>query len=91
MPEREYFISLPDDCSLRVRYIKRRGRISQFTVQLEIWTNMETGSIALTSEEIADKIFDLTEQFHRYVFAHPDLLDEIPGKAISVVHDFELY
>ncbi len=42
MDEREFFISLPD-AALRVRYLKDRGRILRFVVQLEalidqVWT-----------------------------------------------------
>lgn len=35
MDEREFFIPLPDAAALRVRYLKDRGRILRFTVQLE--------------------------------------------------------
>ena len=35
MDEREFFIPLPEDTVLRVRYIKDRGRILRFVVQLE--------------------------------------------------------
>ena len=43
MDEREYFIPLPTDAMLRVRYQKDRGHILRFTVQLEgyienVWT-----------------------------------------------------
>ena len=37
MDEREYFIPLPNDVMLRVRYEKDRGRILCFTVQLEAY------------------------------------------------------
>ena len=37
MDEREYFIPLPDEASLRVRFIKDRGRILRFVVQLEAY------------------------------------------------------
>ena len=37
MDEREYFIPLPDNALLRVRYQKDRGRILRFTVQLEAY------------------------------------------------------
>jgi len=32
MDEREFFIPLPDDAALRVRYLKDRGRILRFVV-----------------------------------------------------------
>ncbi len=43
MDEREFFISLPDSSALRIRYVKDRGRILRFVVQLEmfidqVWT-----------------------------------------------------
>jgi len=37
MDERGYFIPLPGDATLRVRYQKDRGRILRFTVQLEAY------------------------------------------------------
>ena len=37
--------------------------------------------------DIADKIFELTEQFNQYVFEHPEILDEIPDKAMLVFLD----
>ena len=36
---------------------------------------------------LSDKIGELTEQFHRYVFEHPDLLDDIPDKAVLIFLD----
>ncbi|MEZ4767886.1 MAG: hypothetical protein R2844_05605 [Caldilineales bacterium] len=36
MNECEFFIPLPDDAALRVRYLKDRGRILRFVVQLEV-------------------------------------------------------
>jgi hypothetical protein len=41
----------------------------------------------MTSHAISDKVFDLTEQFHRYVFDHPEILDDIPDKATLVFLD----
>lgn len=41
----------------------------------------------LTAEIIADKVFELTEQFNQYVFAHPEILDHIPDKALLVFLD----
>jgi len=35
----------------------------------------------------ADKIFELSEQFNRYVFEHPEVLDDIPDKAVLVLLD----
>jgi hypothetical protein len=37
MDQREFFIPLPGEVALRVRYTKDRGRILRFTVQLEIF------------------------------------------------------
>ena len=37
--------------------------------------------------EIADKVFELTEQFNQYVFEHPDILDELPDRAVLVFLD----
>jgi hypothetical protein len=41
----------------------------------------------LTSDAIAEKVFELTEQFNRYVFEHPEILDHIPDKALLVFLD----
>lgn len=41
----------------------------------------------ITSQRISDKVFELTEQFHRYVFEHPEILDDIPDKAVLVFLD----
>jgi hypothetical protein len=37
MDERQYFIPLPNDAVLRVRYTKDRGHILRFVVQLEAY------------------------------------------------------
>lgn len=37
MEQREFFVPLPDEAALRVRYVKDRGRILRFTVQLEVY------------------------------------------------------
>lgn len=39
--------------------------------------------------EFHDKLFDLLKQFNQYVFAHPDVLDELPKKAAIVLLDSE--
>lgn len=39
--------------------------------------------------EFHDKLFDLLKQFNHYVFAHPDVLDELPQKAAIVLLDDE--
>lgn len=44
---------------------------------------------ALKPEIVADKVFELMEQFNHYVFAHPDILDEFPEQAILVLLDPE--
>jgi len=41
MDEREYFIPLPGNAMLRVRYQKDRGRILRFAVQLEAYIDSE--------------------------------------------------
>ena len=41
----------------------------------------------LTSQQVTDKILELTEQFSRHVFEHPDVLDNIPDKAVLVFLD----
>jgi hypothetical protein len=37
MEQREFFVPLPDETALRVRYVKDRGRILRFVVQLEVF------------------------------------------------------
>ena len=146
MDEREFFIPLPDAAALRIRYLKDRGRILRFTVQLETlinqdWTpivrydnahqfvhrddlrpdgsQVKTPPMTFASNEdalqlravgfayelpflrlkvravenrmnaqaVADKIFELSEQFNHYVFDHPEILDSIPDKAMLVLLD----
>lgn len=41
----------------------------------------------LEPQQISDKIFELTEQFNHYVFDHPEILDEIPDRAVLVLLD----
>ena len=41
----------------------------------------------LTAEKIAEKVLELTEQFNRYVFDHPEILDHIPDRAMLVFLD----
>jgi|MudIll2142460700_1097286.scaffolds.fasta_scaffold2150457_1 hypothetical protein len=41
----------------------------------------------LTPQQVADKVFELTEQFNHYVFENPDVLDNIPDKATLVFLD----
>lgn len=41
----------------------------------------------MNSQTVANKIFDLSEQFNRYVFDHPEILDEIPDRAVLVLLD----
>ncbi|MEZ4767885.1 MAG: DUF5647 family protein [Caldilineales bacterium] len=41
----------------------------------------------MNKESFADKIFELSEQFNRYVFEHPEVLDGIPDKAVLVLLD----
>jgi hypothetical protein len=39
--------------------------------------------------EFHDKLFDLLKQFNHYVFAHPEVLHELPAKAALVLLDPE--
>lgn len=41
----------------------------------------------LTSQQVADKVFELTEQFNQYVFDNPDILDNIPDNAALIFLD----
>ena len=41
----------------------------------------------LSPVEIADKIIELSEQFNQYVFEHPDILDNLPDRAVLVFLD----
>jgi hypothetical protein len=43
----------------------------------------------LTPTEVADKVFELSEQFNQYVFEHPEILDDLPDKAVLVFLDVE--
>ena len=43
----------------------------------------------LNPKVVADKVFELMEQFNHYVFAHPDILDELPERAVIVLLDPE--
>lgn len=43
----------------------------------------------LTPTEVADKVFELSEQFNQYVFEHPEILDDLPDKAVLVFLDAE--
>ncbi|MCB0257000.1 MAG: hypothetical protein KDI55_25050 [Anaerolineae bacterium] len=39
----------------------------------------------MNKKSFSEKIFELSEQFNRYVFEHPEVLDGIPDKAVLVV------
>ena len=41
------------------------------------------------TSEFHEKLFDLFEQFNHYVFAHPEVLHDLPGKAALVLLDPE--
>lgn len=43
----------------------------------------------LKPEIVADKVFELMKQFNHYVFAHPEILDELPERARLVLLDPE--
>jgi len=39
------------------------------------------------TDGMAEKVFELTEQFNQYVFEHPEILDHIPDQAMLVFLD----
>lgn len=41
----------------------------------------------MSTLSFADKILELSEQFNRYVFEHPEVLDSIPDKAVLILLD----
>lgn len=41
----------------------------------------------MSPAEVADKVIELSEQFNRYVFEHPDILDSMPDQAVLVFLD----
>lgn len=41
----------------------------------------------MNTQSFSDKIFELSEQFNRYVFEHPEVLNGIPDKAVLVLLD----
>lgn len=41
----------------------------------------------MNTQSFSDKILELSEQFNRYVFEHPEGLDKIPDKAVLVLLD----
>lgn len=41
----------------------------------------------INTQSFSDKIFELSEQFNRYVFKHPEVLNGIPDKAVLVLLD----
>ena len=41
----------------------------------------------LTEAEIAEKVFELSEQFNQYLFEHPEILDNIPDQAVLIFLD----
>ncbi len=43
----------------------------------------------LTPTDVADKALELSEQFNQYVFDHPEILDNLPDKAVLVFLDAE--
>jgi len=43
----------------------------------------------MNSQLVADKVFELSEQFNRYVFDHPEILDSIPDNAVLVLLDMD--
>lgn len=41
----------------------------------------------MNAQAVAEKVFELSEQFNHYIFDHPDILDSIPDKAVLVFLD----
>ncbi len=41
----------------------------------------------MNKQQFSAKIFELGEQFNRYIFEHPEVLDTIPDKAVLVLLD----
>ena len=77
MDEREYFIPLPDNALLRVRYQKDRGRILRFAVQLEAY--IESVWIPITR-------YDTAHQFVHRDDLKPDG-SQIKSPPMAFAHD----
>lgn len=43
----------------------------------------------MNTRSMADKVFELSEQFNRYVFEHPEILDKIPDNAVLILLDVD--
>ncbi|WP_374689170.1 DUF5647 family protein [Promineifilum sp.] len=43
----------------------------------------------ISPNEVADKVLELSEQFNQYVFEHPEILDNLPDRAVLVFLDAE--
>lgn len=41
----------------------------------------------MSPAEVADKVIELSEQFNQYVFEHPEILDDLPDRAVLVFLD----
>lgn len=41
----------------------------------------------MNAQAVADKVFELSEQFNHYIFDHLEILDSIPDKAMLVFLD----
>lgn len=41
----------------------------------------------LNPTTVADKVLELSEQFNHYVFEHPEILDNLPDRAVLVFLD----
>jgi hypothetical protein len=41
----------------------------------------------MKSQEVAEKVLELSEQFNQYVFEHPEILDSLPDRAVLVFLD----
>jgi hypothetical protein len=42
-----------------------------------------------TDSLLIDKIFELSAEFNRYVFEHPEILDRIPDQALLILMDVD--
>ena len=41
----------------------------------------------MSPAEVAEKVIELSEQFNQYVFEHPDILDNLPDRAVLIFLD----
>ena len=108
--ELNFIITLSSDQKDRLRVIasKEKGRILKFVAQYEAFIRGEWrgvvrydtvhgfahGDQMITKDEVIKKNLDLINEFMKYAFDHPDVLDKIPMDAelvILPIDDPELY